>query len=148
MIWTPHVTVAAVVARDGRFLMVEERIDDRLRLNQPAGHLEEGESLLQAVVRETREETGHTFVPEGLVGVYRWFNVPSGVTYLRFCFAGSCGERDESSPLDEGIVGPVWLSWDELQHQKSRLRSPLVLACIDDFRHGRRFPLDLITDLG
>lgn len=148
MIWTPHTTVASVIERSGRFLMVEELDrDGRNVFNQPAGHLEEAESLLQAVVRETREETGWGFTPQTLVGVYRWQVPPAETTYLRFCFHGSCHDHQPEQPLDDGILRAVWLSRDELAAQPQRLRSPMVLRCIDDYLAGCRYPLELINDL-
>jgi 8-oxo-dGTP pyrophosphatase MutT (NUDIX family) len=145
--WKPSVTVAAVVERDGRYLMVEEQTREGLRLNNPAGHLDPGESLLQAVQREVLEETGSRFEPEALVGIYlSRFRRPDGeeVTYLRVTFTGSVGERDMNLALDDGIVGVLWLTPDELRASAARHRSPLVLQCLDDHLAGRRFPLDLL----
>jgi len=128
--------------------MVEELDrDGNLVLNQPAGHLEEAESLADAVIRETREETAWGFLPEYLVGVYRWQVPPAGNTYLRFCFYGSCHDHQPDLPLDEGIQRAIWLSRDELTANRSRLRSPLVLRCIDDYLAGCRYPLELLNDL-
>src|SRR3990172_7453068 len=114
MIWKPHVTVAAVVEREGRFLFVEEEADGRVVINQPAGHLDEHESLVTAVVRETLEETAWHFAPESLLGVYRWQNGRNGATYLRFAFTGRVTEHDPGRKLDHGIVRALWLSPDEL----------------------------------
>ncbi|MFM8330889.1 MAG: NUDIX hydrolase [Candidatus Methylumidiphilus sp.] len=142
----PRITVASVVERDGRFLVVEERPEGGgdLVINQPAGHLEYGETLLEAVVRETFEETAWRFTPEFLVGVYVW-NHPSGQTsYLRVCFGGSVDGHEPDSPLDEGIVRALWLSREELQAESRRLRSPLVLGVIDDWLAGERYPLGLL----
>lgn len=139
-------TVAAVAEQDGRFLMVEERIEGEVVFNQPAGHLEDGESLTAAVVRETLEETGWHFVPSGIVGVYRWRH-PEGRTFVRVVFAGQCRERDGQRTLDEEIVAVHWLSDGELHENRARLRSPLVRACIEDYRAGRSYPLDLLVDL-
>lgn len=147
MSWRPHVTVAAVIERQGRFLMVEEETADGLRVNQPAGHLEQGESLLQAVARETGEETAYGFVPRSLVGVYRWQIPPSGLTYLRFCFHGEISEPVPEQPLDHEIVRLLWLSRPELLDISDRLRSPLVLVCVDDYLAGRRHPLDLLQEV-
>lgn len=148
MIWTPHTTVAAIIEQDGRFLMVEEETGDTVPvLNQPAGHLEEAESLLQAVVRETREETAWGFTPLALVGVYRWQVAPSSATYLRFCFHGSCHDHRPDQPLDNGILRTVWLTREELAAMPERLRSPLVLSCIDDYLSGHRYPMELIRDI-
>lgn len=142
--WKPNATVAAVVERDGRFLMVEELTPEGLRLNQPAGHLEAGESLLRAVVRETVEETAYAFTPTCVVGVYLWPRPQGDVTYLRFAFGGTVSELPGNSALDDGIVRAVWMTPDELRAQPERLRSPLVLQCIDDWLAGQRFGLDLI----
>lgn len=129
--------------------MVEELDrDGNLVLNQPAGHLEEAESLADAVIRETREETAWGFLPEYLVGIYRWQVPPDGATYLRFCFYGNCFDHQPDLPLDEGIQRAIWLSYDELTANPSRLRSPLVLRCIDDYLAGCRYPLELLHDLG
>ncbi|MCW8906166.1 MAG: NUDIX hydrolase [Sedimenticola sp.] len=148
MIWTPHTTVAAIIEQDGRFLMVEEESGKGEPVfNQPAGHLEEAESLLQAVVRETREETAWGFTPHALVGVYRWQTESAGATYLRFCFQGSCHDHRPELPLDDGILRTAWLSREELAAMPERLRSPLVLSCIDDYLSGHRYPVSLIRDI-
>jgi len=147
MIWSPKVTVAAVIERQGRFLVVEETTDCGIRINQPAGHLDEGEDLAAAVVRETAEETAHTFLPEALIGVYLWRVPPQGPTYLRFCFCGPCTDFDPKRTLDKEILRTLWLTRDELCAEASRLRSPLVLACIDDYLQGQRHPLELLHSL-
>ncbi|MBP6801364.1 MAG: NUDIX hydrolase [Zoogloea sp.] len=143
-IWKPNVTVAAVVERDGRFLVVEEETDDGLRFNQPAGHLEKGESLVAAAAREALEETAHRFRPEFLVGIYQWPKPGSDITYLRFAFGGSVEGFEPERRLDDGIVRAVWLSLDELRATRERHRSPLILQCCEDYLAGRRFPLDLL----
>jgi len=142
--WKPNVTVAAVVERDGRFLMVEEETADGLRFNQPAGHLEEGESLVEAAVRETLEETAHRFVPEYLVGIYQWPRPQGDITYLRFAFGGAVGEQVAGQALDAGIVRAVWMSLDELRASQERHRSPLILQCVEDWLAGRRYGLELL----
>ena len=145
--WVPHVTVAAIVERDGRFLVVEEHTADGLRINQPAGHLEAGETLVDAVVRETLEETAHSFTPEALVGMYMThFGRPDsyGTTYLRFTFCGTAGEVLTDRALDADIVRTLWLSADELRAASERHRTPLVMQCVDDYLAGRRFPLDFV----
>jgi 8-oxo-dGTP pyrophosphatase MutT (NUDIX family) len=149
--WLPHVTVAAIVERDGRFLVVEEHTANGLRLNQPAGHLEAGETLLQAVIRETLEETAHPFAPEALVGMYMThFERPgddcvtAGVTYLRFTYCGTSGAPDAARALDPDIVRTRWMSADELRACPERHRTPLVMQCVDDYLAGRRFPLDFV----
>lgn len=145
--WLPHVTVAAIVERDGRFLVVEEHTADGLRLNQPAGHLEAGETLVEAVIRETLEETAHPFAPEALVGMYMThFERPGseGVTYLRFTYCGTGGAADPQRALDPDIVRTLWMSADELRAVAERHRTPLVMQCLDDYLAGRRFPLDFV----
>lgn len=148
MRWNPEVTVAAVVEREGRFLMVEERIAGRLVLNQPAGHLEDRETLIEAVIRETREETAWRFAPEGLVGTYLWRNPDNERTFLRFAFCGSVDDHSATQALDTGIVRAVWLSHEQLLAQPGRLRSPLVLRCLDDYLRGQRQSLDSVATLG
>ncbi|GAB4176500.1 MAG: NUDIX hydrolase [Rhodocyclaceae bacterium] len=143
-VWKPNVTVAALIERDGRFLLVEEHTSDGLRLNQPAGHLDEGESLLEAVSREAAEETAHGFAPRFLVGVYQWRRPERDLTYVRFAFGGDLLGHDPAQPLDEGIVRTLWLTPSELAASRSRHRSPLVAQCVADYLAGRRFPLDLI----
>lgn len=141
----PRVTVASVIERDGRFLVVEERPGrGGLVINQPAGHLEGGETLLEAAARETFEETGWRFTPEFLVGVYLWAHPNGQISYLRVCFGGSVYGHEPDSPLDEGIERAVWLSRDELAAQSGRLRSPLVLGVIDDYLAGERYPLSVL----
>jgi 8-oxo-dGTP pyrophosphatase MutT (NUDIX family) len=140
------VTVAAVVERDGRFLLVEEETDEGLRLNQPAGHLEPGESLLAGVARETLEETAWRFAPGWLLGVYRWEHPGTEVTYVRFAFGGSLVDHNPARRLDQGIVRAVWFTPDELRLQSARHRSPLVQRCVEDYQAGRRYPLDLLVD--
>ncbi|MCC5857387.1 MAG: NUDIX hydrolase [Ectothiorhodospiraceae bacterium] len=147
MVWKPHVTVASVIELDGRFLMVEERSGGQLVLNQPAGHLEPGESLVDAAVRETREETAWTFRPEFVVGVYRWYHAAKRSTFLRVCFAGTALSHDPIQALDEGIVRALWLSLDEIRDATQRLRSPMVLRNIEDYLAGHRYPVDLVQDI-
>lgn len=143
----PEVTVAAVVEREGRFLVVEERINGRLVLNQPAGHVEDRETLLEAVIRETREEAAWQFTPAHLLGVYLWRNARTGRSTLRIAFSGAVSDHDPHAPLDRGIVGTHWMARDELDLAHARLRSPLVLRCIDDHLAGRRLPLGSVADL-
>ncbi|MBC7415181.1 MAG: NUDIX hydrolase [Herminiimonas sp.] len=147
-IWKPSVTVAAVIERDGHFLLIEEETGDGLRLNQPAGHLDPDESLLQAVIRETLEESAHDFTPTALVGMYlaRFVSPRTGedVTYLRVTFAGTVGEQ-LALRLDDGIVRVVWMTYDELLACRSRHRSDLVLQCVEDYRRGQRAPLALLA---
>ena len=145
MIWKPSVTVAAVLERGGKFLFVEERIDGRLVLNQPAGHLDAGESLVEACRREVLEETAHAFEPRALVGVYRWHYAAEDVTFLRFCFTGDVAAADPALKLDKEIVRLHWLSLEELKARGAHHRSPLVQKCVDDFLAGRRFPLEVLS---
>jgi len=144
----PAVTVAAIVVRDDRYLVVEETTRAGLRLNQPAGHLEAGETIAAAAARETLEETGYRVTPTALVGVYRWQSPETGVTFIRFAFAAAVVAHESARTLDEGIVRALWLSHAELVAQRVRHRSPLVLRCVDDFRAGRRLPLDVVSELG
>jgi 8-oxo-dGTP pyrophosphatase MutT (NUDIX family) len=143
-IWRPSVTVAAVIERDGRFLLVEERIDGRIVLNQPAGHLDRGESLLAACKREVLEETAHRFEPTSLVGIYRWHYAARDVTFLRFCFSGEI-KGVEERVLDREIVALHWLTGGEVKSRQAEHRSPLVQKCVQDFLAGRRFPLDVLS---
>ena len=148
MIWKPNVTVAAVVMRDGKFLLVEEETEAGLAFNQPAGHLEEGESLLDAVVRETLEETAYHFKPTHLVGIYTWQHPTKKLTYLRFAFGGELHGYEADRPLDEGIVAARWLTLDEIKATQARHRSPLILRCIEDMLAGKTCPLDLLMHYG
>ncbi len=147
-VWKPNVTVAAVVEREGRFLLVEEETDDGLRFNQPAGHLDEGESLVAACVRECLEETAYHFRPTALVGVYQWPRPAGDITYLRFAFAGEITGFEEGRALDTGIIGARWLTLEEVRATAERHRSPLILRCIEDYAAGKRYPLELITHYG
>jgi 8-oxo-dGTP pyrophosphatase MutT (NUDIX family) len=139
----PDLTVAAIAEDSGRFLFVQERIERRVVLNQPAGHVERGESLIEAVVRETREETGRDFRPESVTGLYLWQG-PSGRTVLRVAFAGRVGERDAGSMLDRGILGTLWLDREELAARSDEHRSPLVSLTVDDYLRGSRHPLEVL----
>jgi len=143
--WRPSVTVAAIVERGGRFLFVEEVQDGRRVLNQPAGHLDPGETLVAACAREVLEETAHRFVPTALVGIYRWRYAPADVTFLRFCFSGSVSGIDQSRALDKEIVALHWLTPAELTERSSMHRSPLVQQCLDDYLAGRNFSLELLS---
>lgn len=143
-IWQPSVAVAAVIERHGKFLFVQERIEGRLVLNQPAGHLDPGESLVAACRREVLEETAHRFRPSGLVGIYRWHYDARNVTFLRFCFRGTL-EGTVSQPLDKEIVALQWLTPEEARHRRAEHRSPLVEKCVADFIAGRNFPLDVLS---
>ncbi len=143
----PDVTVAALAERQGRFLLVEERIARRVVFNQPAGHVERGETLLEAVARETREETAWRFTSEAFLGAYLWHHPGRRRASLRFAFIGSVADHDAQQPLDHGILRTHWLTREELLERAARLRSPLVLRCIDDYLSGQRRPLDGVGHL-
>lgn len=145
--WQPDVTVAAVCEKHGQFLLVEERSKstNKIVFNQPAGHIEEGESLVEAVIRETLEETCCHFKPESLLGLYR-HKATNGKTYLRYCFTGAISEVDSSYSLDPDIIRTHWLSLDSIRASTS-LRSPLVLNCISDYLNGTRYPLELLREI-
>ena len=143
----PEITVAAVAEEGGRFLVVEERISSRLVFNQPAGHVEHGETLVEAVARETLEETAWRFTAHALLGVYLWRNPRNGRSTMRFAFSGSVKDHNAAQPLDRGIVRTHWLTRDEMIERERRLRSPLVLRCIDDYLGGRRLSLDPVGGL-
>lgn len=138
---SPDVTVAAIAEQDGRFLIVEERIAQRPVLNQPAGHVEAGETLLEAVIREAREETAWRFEPHAFLGAYRWTPPGAQRATLRFAFIGDVHDHDPDQPLDRGILGTHWFSRAQLLERAAKLRSPLVLRCIDDYLGGQRRPL-------
>jgi 8-oxo-dGTP pyrophosphatase MutT (NUDIX family) len=144
-LWKPSATVAAVIERDGKFLLVEERIEGRLVLNQPAGHLDPGESLVAACRREVLEETAHRFTPTALIGIYRWHYAAKDVTFLRFCFSGVIDSVENGRPLDKEIVALHWLGIGELKQRKSEHRSPLVQKCVEDFLGGKRYPLEVLS---
>lgn len=146
-IWRPDVTVATIVPRDGRFLLVEERIRDDLMLNQPAGHLEPGESLLAAAVRETIEETGWTVRLTDFVGAYQWTSPHDGSHFLRFTFGAAAVSHDAARNLDAGIVRALWLTREEIAQMSHRHRSPMVLCNVDDWIAGRRLPLAAVQYL-
>jgi 8-oxo-dGTP pyrophosphatase MutT (NUDIX family) len=146
--WKPSVTVAAVIERDGKFLLLEEETPEGLKLNNPAGHLDPGESPADGCAREALEETAHRFTPEALVGVYlsRMQRPSTGedVTYLRFAFCGTLGEAQADRVLDHGIVRTLWMTPEEIRASTARHRSPLLLRCMEDYLSGRRYPLSLV----
>ena len=146
-VWKPpSVTVAAVIEREGRLLLVEEEYDGKRVLNQPAGHLDPGESIVAACAREVLEETAHGFVPESLVGIYRWYYAPRDITFLRFTFAGRLESFDAGRPLDKEIVATHWLTREELVAKSAMHRTPLVMSCVDDYLAGKRFPLGVFGE--
>lgn len=145
MIWKPNVTVAAVIEQGGKYLLVEEQTDNGDLFNQPAGHLESDESIIQGAIRETLEETGYVFVPQYLLGVYRWHSCVNDVVYLRFAFAGIVSGHDPDRALDSGILRAVWFSLDEIRGLIPRHRSPLVMQCIEDHLAGKHYPLEILT---
>lgn len=144
MTWAPHVTVATIVERDNRFLMVYEESDGRKVYNQPAGHLDPNETLTNAAIRETLEETGWQIQLTGVVGVNLYTAPSNGITYFRTTFIGEAISHDAKRPLDTGIIEAVWLSYEELLERKEQLRSPMTLQIIEDYRAGRRFPLSVV----
>jgi 8-oxo-dGTP pyrophosphatase MutT (NUDIX family) len=146
-IWRPDVTVASIVPHAGRFLLVEEAVRGELVLNQPAGHLEPDESLLDAACRETLEETGWSIELTDLVGIYQWMNPDNDSHFLRFTFAARLLRHDPQRRLDEGIVRALWLSRTEIAAEHARLRSPMVLRSVDDWLADKRLPLDALTHL-
>jgi 8-oxo-dGTP pyrophosphatase MutT (NUDIX family) len=144
-VWKPHTTVASICELDDRFLLVREVIDGVTVYNQPSGHLEPDETLLEAVVRETMEETRYRFKPQALQGIYRYRSArESDRTYLRFLFRGEVGERIEGA-LDQGIIAAEWLSYEQVLACQDQHRSPMVLQCIDDYRRAPGFSLDVIS---
>jgi phosphatase NudJ len=144
--WKPAVTVAAIIERDGRFLLVEEHTADGLKLNNPAGHLDAGESPVQGCVREALEETTHRFTPTALLGVYLSRSIKPGqdVTYLRLAFRGELGDAVPGAELDKGIVRTLWMTPDEIRASAARHRSPLLLECMEDYLRGQCLPLTCI----
>jgi NADH pyrophosphatase NudC (nudix superfamily) len=148
LIWKPHVTVAALIRDQDRLLMVEETIDGQRVLNQPAGHLEDGESLIDAVIRETLEETGWHMTPTAITGIYRWRNPDNAITFIRVAFLGTADRHDATLELDQEINRVLWLSSSEILQGDWTLRSPMVTECLQDMMNGRRYPLDMLRDLG
>jgi len=144
--WKPNVTVAAIIEKDGRFLLVEEQTSNGLMLNTPAGHLDAGESPAEGCAREALEETAHHFTPTALIGVYmaRSRSAAQDVTYMRFAFCGELGEREPGRALDHGIVRTLWMTPEEIEASVARHRSPLLLQCVQDYLAGQRHPLSLV----
>ncbi|HSC68400.1 MAG TPA: NUDIX hydrolase [Cellvibrio sp.] len=144
MTWAPHVTVATIIERENRFLMVYEEADGKKVYNQPAGHLDPNETLKEAAIRETLEETGWTVEISGVVGINLYTAPSNGITYLRTTFIATPISHDPTRQLDTGIVEAVWLTYDELLARKDQLRSPMTLQIIQEYLAGRRFPLDVV----
>lgn len=144
MQWKPNVVVAAIIERDGKFLVIEETADGQAVLNQPAGHLDQGETLTQAVCREVLEETTWHFEPQGVVGIYLLPKPDSDITYMRVCFFGRATHHESDHHLDHGIIQALWLTREELLDLRHKHRSDLVLKCLDDYLTGKRYPLDLL----
>lgn len=145
--WLPHIVVAAVVEQDGRYLVVEETINGELRLNQPAGHWERGETLIEGVIRETLEESAWDIEPTGFLGVYAWQPDALPYAFVRFAFVARPVRHHPDRALDQGIVRALWMSPEELVQSRELHRGPSVLQCIEDYRAGRIYPLDLIRHL-
>lgn len=145
--WKPHATVAAIVEQNGLFLLVEEVTERGNRFNQPAGHLEDNETITEAVIRETLEETAYTFTPQALLGIYHWKHEHNDTTYLRFAFIGDANNHQPNLALDDGIIRAVWMSIDEIRANAHLMRSSQVITCIEDYLGGQRFPLNVITHL-
>lgn len=144
-VWKPHVTVAAICERDGRFLLVREEVDGRVVLNQPAGHLDPGESLQQAVIRETLEETAYDFKPQRLTGIYRYApDTSSSQCFLRFAFSGITGQRLDRA-LDKGIIDVEWMKLEEIEQNQHLLRTPMVMQCILDYLQKPAYPLQVFS---
>ncbi|HBZ31230.1 MAG TPA: NUDIX hydrolase [Nitrosomonas nitrosa] len=146
MIWKPNVTVAAIIERAGKYLLVEEDQQEwGIQLNQPAGHLEPNESIIQACVREVLEETAYTFIPHWLVGIYHWHSNKTNTTFIRFAFSGTVTEFDAGRKLDSGILRAAWFDLSEIRDRRDCHRSPLVMQCIDDYLAGKRYSLEIFT---
>jgi len=144
-IWKPNVTVAALVESAGKFLLIEEETTRGACYNQPAGHLEPGESLVAGAIRETLEESAYHFAPRALLGVYHYRNESNNVIYMRFAFTGETTGHDVRRKLDTGIIRAVWMTAEEIRACTERHRTPLVMRCVEDYLAGRRYPLELIT---
>ena len=145
MTWKPNVTVAAVIEQKGKYLLVEEQTTHGILFNQPAGHLEPNESIVNGAIRETLEETGYTFTPQWLLGIYRWRSLHNDTTYLRFAFSGTVVCHDHDRKLDEGIVRAAWFNTNEIYELIRLHRSPLVIKCIEDHLAGKHYPLEILT---
>lgn len=147
MTWKPHLTVAAVIERDGQFLMVKERSDNLTVYNQPAGHVENEETIFDAIVREVNEETAWHFTPEYIVGLYKWRKADIDRTFVRICYSGTVKDHNALQQLDDGILSANWMTIEELMNMDTqKMRSPMVRQCINDYGKGSQFPLDFITE--
>lgn len=144
MVWKPNVTVAAIVEQDGRFLLVEENTSQGVKFNQPAGHLEPGETLIEAIKREVLEETAFVFEPKFTAGIQLWTKTPDDQAFLRIAFVGTVGQFHPDRALDTGIIQTVWMTRKEIENAGQKLRSPLVLSCVEDYLNGYVFPLSII----
>lgn len=144
MVWKPHVTVAAIIEKDGRFLLVEETTDTGIAFNQPAGHLEPGEDLISAIKREVYEETACQFEPKALLAIQLWRKSPDSPSFIRFCFVGNVLNHSPNQTLDRDIIAIHWLTRDEILIKTSQLRSPLVLVCIDEYLKGQLYPISIL----
>jgi len=147
MIWHPHITVAAVIERDNQFLMVEEVCKGAVVINQPAGHLEQNENLVDAVIRETLEETAWHINPTNITGIYQWKNSSGLDTFIRIGFVADCIRHEPARKLDHGIIRALWLTRKDLENEAHRLRSPMVMQCVDDYLAGRRYPLTILNEI-
>ena len=145
--WKPNATVAAIIEQNGKFLLVEETTSRGNRFNQPAGHLEDGETITHAVIREMLEETAYDFYPEALLGIYHWKHSQNDTTYLRFAFIGKIGSHYPEQALDDGIIRTVWMEIDEIREKKAIMRNSQVLTCFEDYLAGQHYPLEIITHL-
>ena len=146
MRWGPNTTVASIIQNKNKFLMVEENTPDGIKINHPAGHLEKNETLLEATIRETLEETGYKYEPESIVGIYKWLNPKNNITYIRYTFTGSKFKK-ENQTLDENIIRPLWLTYNEIFLKRDIHRSPLVVISLVDYLKDKRFPLNIINEL-
>lgn len=146
-IWKPNATVAAIVEEGGKFLLVEEETSRGNRYNQPAGHLEENETIVSAVIRETLEETAYDFKPEALLGIYHWKHDHNDTTYLRFAFIGKVSNFHANQALDDGIIRTVWMTAEEMREKQALMRSDQVLICVEDYLAGKHHPLETIKHL-
>lgn len=145
--WTAHVTVAAIIEQDNHFLLIEEETDRGNRFNQPAGHLEDNESLFEAVIRETQEESAYRFTPTRLLGIYQWKHEHNNSTYLRFAYIGTVSDHQPDQALDSGIIRSVWMTIEEIREKAMLMRSPQVLMCCEDYLKGQSFPLAAVMHL-